>query len=107
MNTFGLDTDDRDAIASILAAHPEVEYALVYGSRARGNFKSGSDVDMVLAGKNLTDMVLLDVCAELRDSNVPYMCDVIAEHDIQDENMKREIEVTGQFFYGQISNVLP
>ena len=107
MNTFGLDADDRKAILSILAAHPEVESALVYGSRARGNFKQGSDIDMVLTGKNLTDQVLLDVCAEFRDSNVPYMVDIIAEHDIQDENLKREIEVTGQVFYRQTHNALP
>jgi len=104
MNIFGLDTDDRDAISSILAAHPEVESAVVYGSRARGNFKPGSDIDMVLAGKNLTDQVLLDVRAELRDSNVPYMVDIIAEYDIQDESLKREIDAVGQVLYGQIPN---
>ena len=107
MNTFGLDADDREAVSSILAAHPEVEFAIVYGSRAKGNFKPGSDIDMVLAGKNLTDRVLLDVRAELRDSNVPYMCDVIAENEIHDENLKREIEATGQFFYAQTPNALP
>jgi len=37
--------------------------------------------------------------AELRDSNVPYMVDVIAENEIKGENLKREINETGKVFY--------
>ena len=102
MNFFGLDDDDRNTIQSILAAHPEVETAIVYGSRARGNFKPGSDIDLILTGKRLTDQVLLDVRTELRDSNVPYRVDLVAEYEIHDENLKREIELTGQCFYVRI-----
>jgi predicted nucleotidyltransferase len=101
MNSFGLEADDMETIQFILAAHPAVETAVLYGSRARGNFKPGSDIDLVLAGKNLTDQIVLDVCAELRDSNVPYMFDIIAENTIKDENLKREINATGLVFYGQ------
>ena len=99
MNSFGLDVDDMEAILSILSAHSEVETAIIYGSRARGDFNPGSDIDLVLAGRNLSDHTILDIRGELRDSNVPYMCDVIAEGEIQDENLKREIDATGQFFY--------
>jgi len=101
MNTFGLDADDREMILSILSAYPEVESAIIYGSRARGNFKPGSDIDMVLTGKNLTHHVILDVSGELRDSDMPYFCDVLAEHDVRDENLKQEINTTGQVFYTQ------
>ena len=103
MNTFGLDADNREMILSILSAYPEVESAIIYGSRVKGNFKPGSDIDMVLTGKNLTDRVILDVNGEFRDSDVPYFCDVLAEHDVRDENLKREIDATGQVFYRQIS----
>jgi predicted nucleotidyltransferase len=99
MNSFGLEADDMDTIQFILTAHPAVETAVLYGSRARGNFKPGSDIDLVLAGKNLTDQIVLDVRAELRDSNVPYMFDIVAEHAINDENLKRGINATGLVFY--------
>lgn len=102
MNTFGLEADDMKAIQSILAAHPEVKSAVLYGSRATGHFKPGSDVDLVLTGTNLTDQIVLDIRTEFRDSNVPYMFDVIAEHEIKDENLKREIDATGNIFYRQI-----
>ena len=102
MNSFGLEADEMAAIQSILAAHSEVESAVLYGSRAIGRFKPGSDVDLVLTGKNLTDRIVLDIRTEFRDSNVPYMVDVVAENEIKDENLKREIDTTGQVFYRQI-----
>ena len=99
MNFFGLDADDMATILPILAAHPEVEVAVLYGSRATGHFRPGSDVDLVLSGKNLTDQTVLDVRAELRDSAVLYMFDIVAENEIRDENLKREINKTGKVFY--------
>jgi predicted nucleotidyltransferase len=102
MNSFGLEADDTRTILSIFATHPAIESAILYGSRTTGRFKPGSDIDLVLTGKNLTDQIILDVRAELRDSNLPYMVDVIAENDIKDENLKREIDETGKMFYRQI-----
>ena len=99
MNSFGLEADDMDAIQSILAAHSEIESAILYGSRATGRFRTGSDIDLFLTGKNLTDDTILDVRAELRDSNVPYMVDVVAENEIRNENLKREIAATGRLFW--------
>ena len=87
MNAFGLDADDMKTILSIFAAHPEIESAILYGSRTTKRFKPGSDIDLVLTGKNLTDRTVLDVRAELRDSNVPYMVDIIAENEIKDASL--------------------
>ena len=102
MNTFGLEVDDTKTILSIFAAHPVIESAVLYGSRATGRFKPGSDIDLILMGKNLTNRTLLDVRVELRDSNLPYMVDVVAENEIKDENLKREIDATGKIFYTQV-----
>jgi len=101
-NSFGLEADDMKTILSIFSVHPEIETAVLYGSRAVRRFKSGSDIDLVLTGKNLTDRIVLDVRSELSDSNVPYMIDVVAENEIKDENLKREIDRTGKVFYMQI-----
>ena len=100
MISFGLEADNMNEIFSILAAHPEVETAILYGSRATGRFRHGSDIDLALTGKNLTHQIVLDVHAELDDSDVPYMFDVVAENEIKDENLKREIAETGKVFYG-------
>jgi len=99
MNSFGLEADNMNEIFSILAAYPEVETAVLYGSRATGRFKPGSDIDLVLTGNNLTNQIVLDIHAELDDSDVPYMFDIVAENAIKDENLKREIDETGKVFF--------
>ena len=99
MNNFGLDTDDMETIHSILAAHPEVETAILYGSRAAGRYRPGSDIDLVLTGENLTDQILLDIRVALSDSNSPYLFDIVAENAVSDEKLKWEINETGQLFY--------
>jgi len=101
MNAFGLDADDMETIHSILAAYPEVETAILYGSRATGRFQPGSDIDLVLTGKNLTDQTILEVRAALSDSNSPYLFDIVAENSISGENLKREIDETGKLFYAR------
>jgi len=101
-NSFGLETDDMNEIISILAAHPEVETAVLYGSRATGRFRYGSDIDLALTGKRLTNQIVLDMHVEFDDSDVPFMVDVVAKNEIKDENLKREIDGTGKVFYMQI-----
>ena len=101
MNPFGFETDDMETILSVFVSRPEIESVILYGSRATGRFRPGSDVDMFLTGKKLTDRIVLDVQTELRDSNIPYMCDVVAENEISDENLKQEIKKTGKVFYQQ------
>jgi predicted nucleotidyltransferase len=100
-NSFGLEADDMNEIISILAAHPEVETAVLYGSRATGRFRYGSDIDLALTGKKLTNQIVLDMHAEFDDSDVPFMVDVVAKNEIKDENLKREIDGTGKVFYMQ------
>ena len=49
----GLPADAVQAIQQVLAACPAVEQALLYGSRAKGNYKRGSDIDLTLKGDAL------------------------------------------------------
>ena len=50
----GLPAQAITAIQQVLAACPAVEQALLYGSRAKGNYKRGSDIDLTLKGDALT-----------------------------------------------------
>ena len=50
----GLQPGDLKSICSILAKEPTVEKAILFGSRAKGNYRPGSDVDIALKGKDLS-----------------------------------------------------
>jgi predicted nucleotidyltransferase len=48
-------------IRAVLARFPEVEKAILYGSRAKGNFKTGSDIDLTLCGEALYQVAIIGV----------------------------------------------
>ena len=58
---YGLKPEVIANINRVLAAHPEVEQALLYGSRAKGNYRLGSDIDLCLVGDTLTLTQLLKI----------------------------------------------
>jgi predicted nucleotidyltransferase len=51
---YGLKDAVIEKMQAVFASFPEVERVSVYGSRAKGNFKLGSDIDLTLHGKDLT-----------------------------------------------------
>ncbi len=52
---YGLKQTVVEQISHVLARYPEIERAVIYGSRAKGNFKPGSDIDLALIGKRMTE----------------------------------------------------
>ncbi|WP_204226487.1 nucleotidyltransferase domain-containing protein [Clostridium botulinum] len=52
---FGLLERDIKYINEVLDKFEEIEKAIIFGSRAMGNYKKGSDVDIAIIGKNVTN----------------------------------------------------
>lgn len=96
---FGLSETVLDKICSVFAQHPEVEQALLYGSRAKGNFKRGSDIDLTLLGPSLSEQLLLRLMAELDDLLLPYMIDLSIYAAITHPDLREHIERVGQIIY--------
>ena len=64
-------------ICSVLSRYPQVEGAILYGSRAKGNYKHGSDIDLTLrGGADLTLNVLYRINDDLDDLLLPYTIDL-------------------------------
>lgn len=74
----GLPPKALEAILQVLAAHPQVEQAILYGSRAMGNFEAASDIDLTLTGAGLTPACLAQIEADLDDLLLPWMIDLSA-----------------------------
>ena len=54
MNKFGLPQRAMDEMHAIFAKHSKVKKVVLYGSRAMGNYKNGSDIDLTMYGSSLT-----------------------------------------------------
>jgi uncharacterized protein len=72
----GLTGQTVEKIQAVLASFPEVEKVVVYGSRAKGNFKPGSDIDLALFGDGITDKVTSRIYWALDDLLLPYKIDL-------------------------------
>lgn len=96
---FGLVDSVIDKIGQVLAAHPEVEQAVLYGSRAKGNYRDGSDIDLTLYGDGLDHRLLMDLTEELDDLLLPYMIDLSIFADLKHDALKEHIERVGKVFY--------
>jgi predicted nucleotidyltransferase len=97
---FGLDAATIQKIGDVLAKHPQVERAVLYGSRAKGNYKPGSDIDLTLiGGDDLTLEVLYRILDELEESTLPYTFDVSIFRQISDPDVIDHIRRVGVVLY--------
>ncbi|HEY8388843.1 MAG TPA: nucleotidyltransferase domain-containing protein [Parasegetibacter sp.] len=96
---YGLKSEAISSIGKVLAKYPEVEKAILYGSRAKGNYRSGSDIDLTLMGENLTLTVLHRIENELDDLLLPYKIDLSLFHQIKNPELLDHIQRVGKVFY--------
>jgi predicted nucleotidyltransferase len=96
---FGLPETAIQAIQQVLAAHPEVEQAIVYGSRAMGRQRPASDIDLTLVGPAVGFSTLARIEAELDDLLLPWMIDLSRLDDLSHPPLLAHIERVGQVLY--------
>lgn len=97
---FGLRQSDLNAIITILQLHEEVEVAIIFGSRAKGDFKNGSDVDIALKGASINHRLINHVSHLLNEETLmPYKFDVLQYQTINNKNLVAHIDRAGKVFY--------
>ena len=96
---FGLPDHALQAIQQVLASHPEVEQAVVYGSRALGRQRPASDIDLTLIGEAIGCGTLARIEAELDDLLLPWMIDLSRLADLSHPPLLAHIQQVGQVLY--------
>lgn len=95
---YGLKDHTIKKINEIFAHFPEVEEAVLYGSRAKGTHRPGSDIDLTLKGQ--IDLRLLNrIAGELDDLLLPYTFDLSIYDHIEDRDLIDHIRRVGVVFY--------
>lgn len=101
-NRFGLSDTDTEAIISILSLLPKVDKAIIFGSRAKGNFKNGSDVDIALKGESLDFDAISRISYSLNEeTNMPYKFDILNYHSTDEPALIDHIDRVGIEFYNR------
>jgi predicted nucleotidyltransferase len=98
---YGLKEEVVEAICKIFQKYPEVEKAILYGSRAKGNFKPASDIDLCLKGASLDLTILNKISWELDDLLLPFTFDLSIYHQLSSPDLLDHIQRAGVLFYSQ------
>lgn len=97
---YGLLDRDLEYILEALSKFPEVEKAMIFGSRAMGNYKKGSDIDLVIVGDKITNNILTDIYDYLSEvCPIPYFFDLLHYEEISNEKLKKHINDYGKVIY--------
>ena len=95
----GLSKKNIAQILSVFKAHEGVESVILYGSRAMGTFKEGSDIDLTIKGKTLNVTDLNRISNKLDDLLLPYKIDLSLYHYLQNQDIIAHIARVGVEFY--------
>ncbi|WP_298273392.1 nucleotidyltransferase domain-containing protein [Geobacter sp.] len=98
---FGLKRSTIGKITGVFAAVPEVEEVILYGSRAKGNYRHGSDIDLTVKGKDLTLTLLLKIEGMLDDLLLPYKIDLSLFDSLDDPDLMDHIRRVGIVIYAK------
>jgi predicted nucleotidyltransferase len=96
---YGLKTSVIERMNAVFASFPEVAQVMLYGSRAKGDFRPGSDIDLCLLGDGLTMPMLLKIDTELDDLLLPYKIDLAIRGHIDNPALLAHIDRVGACFY--------
>ena len=99
LENSGLSEDDVQSIREALRHFPKIRTAILYGSRAKGSYRPGSDIDLTLKGDELTHHDLLDIELALDDLLLPYKIDLSLHHQIDNPQLLDHIARVGKSFY--------
>ena len=100
MTEFGFSAESAEWILRVLRVFPEIDEAVIFGSRAKGNFKPGSDVDIAVKGRFPEYTYSERIRNMLQEGlYLPYFFDVVDYARIKEPSLKEHIDRVGKVFY--------
>lgn len=95
----GLKPHERELLRDALAAAPCVERAVLYGSRALGTWRRGSDIDLAVEGEGLSEDDIVDLLGRLEELPLPYLYDLTDRARLTYAPLAEHIDQHGQVFW--------
>ncbi len=96
---FGLSTTVLSLLQEIFGRFPAIDKVLIYGSRARGDFRPGSDIDMAVFAPELSEQQLAALWLALEESPIAFPMDLVHFDQLENPELKKAIEREGVAVY--------
>ena len=95
----GLTDIELSKLRDVFSQYTDIEKVVLYGSRAKGNYKPFSDVDITLIGDTLTHNRLNKLSLDIDDLLLPYEFDISIFHTLANNDLIEHIERVGVTIY--------
>lgn len=99
MGDFGLSSNNINKINSVFQQYPEINEVLIFGSRAKGNFRDNSDIDLAIKSKNISLSVLQQIEIKLEELYIPNYFDLVIYEKIENQELIEHINRVGKKIY--------
>jgi len=104
---FGLPQATLDKLAGVFRRHGAIESVVIYGSRAKGNYRPGSDIDLTIKGDALEFAELMQIEDQIDDLMLPYSVDLSQYRQLADAELIAHIDRVGQVIYVREAETAP
>lgn len=100
MSTYGISNRSYERILKVLGQFPEINEVKIFGSRAKGNYNTGSDIDLAISGENISGKLIFKINSLLNQRlSIPYKIDVVDYGNLSHTKLKDHIRRRGKVFY--------
>lgn len=101
-NHFGISASSYNQLIGYFQANSKVERVVIFGSRAKGSYKVGSDIDLAIYGSGITALDVMDISSTLNEElPIPYKIDVVCPVFLHDDALLGHIERVGITIYSR------
>lgn len=99
-NIYGISENSYSLILAVFETYPQIETVLIFGSRAKGNFRNGSDIDLAIQGKECSPELALKLSGIINEqTSIPYHVDIVDYNSLKNLELKAHIDRVGIEFY--------
>lgn len=96
---FGLSNVVINDICNVFRDYSNITEVLIFGSRAKGNYREGSDIDLAVKGDLISFNQLVDINLKIEDLDLLYKVDVISYEEKKGTPIGDHIDRVGKVFY--------
>ena len=96
---YGLTERSIKTLYAIFSKYPDIKQVHLFGSRAKGNFKIGSDIDLAVMNNELQAITIARVLADCAESDLPVAVDIVDFNTLSNPEFIDHIQRVGVLFY--------
>ncbi len=96
---FGLSVSTLEKLNSVFARYDAIDSVLIYGSRAKGNYRTGSDIDLTIKGDEISFAEFMQIEDQIDDLMLPYTVDLSQYRLLENADLIAHIDRVGMVIY--------